>query len=246
MHLKHLASFLVVASLVFASSARPQDNSPLNDPDLNALLKQAQEMQKNMRELQKNPGSLDTRKKLADMEAMAKQEAARQEQEEKQEKEKLPAALKKQLDAPDPVKLPDWTPTTPQFKAADKPTKKIVDEEVRIIQTGTSSLTPKELADSWEAAAVAAKNLNHSRNNISVNGKLTTIMFLSTRSDPLERVELEASREPDTKITRVEISSPPAQARDRQRINRGATLRGRSERQLAILPRSDYQNYYYG
>ena len=130
-----------------------------------ALLNQAQEMQKNMRELQKNPGSLDTSKKLVDIEAAVKVEEGRQEQEEKREKEKLQAALK-------------------------------------------SSLTPKELADSWEAAAAATKNLNQSRNNIPVNRELTTILFLSARSDPVERVEREASREPNIKITQVEISPP--------------------------------------
>jgi hypothetical protein len=201
-------SILVIVCLVFAGALRAQDN-PLNDPDLKEMLKEAEKIQKEAGELQKqNPTSPDTKKKLAEMEAQAKEEEARQEQEEKREKEKLRAGLKKQLDAPGPVVLPDWTPATPQFKAADKPTKKIVDDEVRIVQTGTSSLTPKELADSWEAAAVAAQNLNHGRNNISVNGKLTTIMFLSTRSEPVERVELEASREPDGKITQVEISSP--------------------------------------
>jgi hypothetical protein len=200
-------SILVIVCLLLVVPLRAQDN-PLDDSDLKEMLKQAQEMQKKAGELQRNPASLDTRKKLAEMEAQAKEEEARQEQAEKREKEKLQAGLKKQLDAPGPVVLPDWTPATPQFKAADKPTKKIVDDEVRIVQTGTSSLTPKELADSWEAAAVAAQNLNHGRNNISVNGKLTTIMFLSTRSEPVERVELEASREPDGKITQVEISSP--------------------------------------
>jgi len=208
MYSKYLPTVFVVISLLLALSTRAQDGNPLEDPDLKAALKQAQEMQKNARELQKNPGSLDTRKKIADMEAAAKAEEARQEQEEKHEKEKLQAALQKQLEAPGPVTLPDWTPATPQFHAAGKPTKKIVDEEVKIIQTGTSSLTPKELADAWEAAAVAANNLNHGRNNIEVNGKLTTIMFLSTRTDPVQEVKLEASREPGGKITQVEISSP--------------------------------------
>jgi hypothetical protein len=83
-----------------------------------------------------------------------------------------------------------------------------VDDEVRIIQTGTSSLTPEKIADSWEAAAAASNNLNQSRNNINVNGKITRIMFLSTRTDPLQEVKLEASREPNGKITQVEISSP--------------------------------------
>ena len=88
MRLKYLPTSALVVWLLFATSARAQDN-PLEDPDLQQLLKQAQEMQKNARDLQKSPGSPDTRKKLADMEAMAKQEAARQEQEEKDEKEKL-------------------------------------------------------------------------------------------------------------------------------------------------------------
>jgi hypothetical protein len=201
MYLKQLPIVMLVAWLLFAASVCAQDN-PMDDPDLQQLLKQAQEMQK-------NSGSLDTRKKLADMGAMAKQEAARQEQEEKDEKEKLQAALKKQLDVPGLVAFPDWTPVTPEFKPAGKPAKKLVDEEVRIVQTGTSSLTPEQLADSWESATVVKeKNLNRSRNNLNVNGKITRILFLSTQTDPVERVELEASREPNSKVTQVEISSP--------------------------------------
>ena len=207
MRLKYLPTSVLVAWLLFATSARAQDN-PLADPDLQQLLKQAQEMQKNARDLQKSPGSPDTRKKLADMEAMAKEQAAQQEQEEKNEKEKLQAALKKQLEAPGPVAFPDWTPVTPEFKPAGKPAKKLVDEEVKIVQTGTSSLTPEKIAESWQAAAAAANNLNQSLNNINVNGKTTRILFLSTRTDPRQEVELEASREPASKVTQVEISSP--------------------------------------
>lgn len=184
-----------------AGLSRAQDN-PLEDPDLKQALKQAQELQKQM------PVSGTTKKKLADLQAQAKEDLARQEAEENREKEKLQAALNKQLQAPGPVVLPEWTPTTPQFKANGAPTRKIVDEEVRIIQTGTSPLSPKQLADGWEAAAVAAKNLNHGRNNIESNGKLTTIMFLSTRSEPLQEVKLKASREPEDKTTQIEISSP--------------------------------------
>jgi hypothetical protein len=207
MYLKQLPIFILVVSLLFARFVGAQDN-PMDDPDLQQLLKQAQEMQKDARDLQKNPGSLDARKKLADMEAMAKEQAAQQEQEEKSEKEKLQAALKKQLEAPGPVVLPDWTPVTPEFKPAGKPTKKLVDEEVKIVQTGTSSLTPEKIAESWQAAAAAANNLNQSLNKMNVNGKVTTILFLSTRTDPRQEVELEASREPDSKVTQVEISSP--------------------------------------
>src|SRR5438874_10557000 len=207
MHLKHLPTSVLVVLLLFAKSARAQDN-PLEDPDLQQLLKQAQEMQKNARDLQKSPGSPDARKKLAEMEAMAKEQVAQQEQEEKQEKEKLQAALKKQLEAPGPVAFPDWTPVTPDFKPAGKPTKKLVDEEVKIVQTGSSSLTPEKIAESWQTAAAAANNLNQSLNKMNVNGKITRILFLSTRTDPRQEVELEASREPNNKVTQIQISSP--------------------------------------
>jgi hypothetical protein len=200
MYLKQLPISILVLWLLFAAPVGAQDN-PLADPDFQQLLKQAQEMQK-------NSGSTDTRKKLADMEAMAKEQVAQQEQEEKNEKEKLQTALKKQLEAPGPVVLPDWTPATPEFKPAGKPTKKVVDEEVKIVQTGTSSLTPEKIAESWQATATAADNLNKSLNKMNVNGKVTRILFLSTRTDPRQEVELEASREAGSKITQVEISSP--------------------------------------
>jgi len=200
MNLRYLPTSVLVVWVLFAASIRAEEN-PVDDPDLQQLLKQAQEMQK-------SSGSPDARKKLAELEAMAKQEAAQQEQEEKDEKEKLQAALKKQLEAPGPVAFPDWTPVTPEFKPAGMPTKKLIDEEVKIVQTGTSSLTPEKIADSWQATAAAANNLNQSLNKMNVNGKITRILFLSTRTDPRQEVELEASREPDSKITQIQISSP--------------------------------------
>jgi hypothetical protein len=203
-----LFSILAISCLLFAPLLRAQEN-PLNDPDLKEMLREAQEMQKEAKERQKqNPKSPDTKKKLAEMLSQAKEEEARQEQEEKREKEKVQTALKKQLEAPGPIVLPDWTPATPEFKAAGAPARKIVDDEVKIVQTGTSSLTPEKIADSWQAAATAANNLNQSLNKINVNGKITRILFLSTRTDPRQEVELEASREPDSKITQVEISLP--------------------------------------
>jgi hypothetical protein len=201
-----LLFFLAISCLLFAPFLCAQDN-PMNDPDLKEMLKEAQEMQKEAKKLE-NPAAPDTKKKLAEMLSQAKEEEARQEQEEKRDKEKLQAALKKQLEAPGPVVLPDWTPATPEFKAAGVAARKIVDDEVKIVQTGTSSLTPEKIADSWQAKAGAANNLNQSLNKINVNGKITRILFLSTRTDPRQEVELEASREPDSKITQVEISSP--------------------------------------
>jgi hypothetical protein len=200
-----LYSFLVVVSLFPSSLLRAQDN-PQEDADLKEFLKQAAEMQKKSTGLQKqNPAAFDVEKKLSETQAAMK-EAAQQQQEEQRDQEKLQAALKKQLAAPGPVALPDWTPATPQFKPSGSPTKKIVDNEVRIVQAGTSSLTPEELADGWESAA-EAKNLNHSRNNIEVNDKLKVIVLLNTRTDPVQEVKFEASQEPNSKITQVEISS---------------------------------------
>jgi hypothetical protein len=208
MHPQARLFFILISCLLFVPFLRAQD-TPLNDPDLKDMLKEAQEMQKEVKQLQKdNPTSPDTKRKLAEMLSQAKEVEAQQEQQEKREKEKLQAALKQQLEAPGPAVLPNWTPITPEFKAAGAPARKIVDDEVKIVQTGTSSLTPEKIADSWQGAATAANNLNQSLTKISVNGKITRILFLSTRTDPRQEVELEASREPDSKITQVEISSP--------------------------------------
>ena len=198
--------FLVICVL-FAPRLRAQDNPP-NDPDLKKMLKEAEEMQKQADELQKQnpPAKMDLKKKMAEMQAQAKAEEARQEQEEKREKEKLQAALKKQLEAPGPLAFPDWTPATPQFTAKGSPAKKIVNDEVRIIQTGTSTLTPNELLDAWKAS-VADKPLNNFSNNIRSNGSVTTRLYVSTRTDSEEKVTLEASREAGGKITLVEIST---------------------------------------
>jgi len=104
------------------------------------------------------------------------------------------------------VKLPDWTPKVPQFKADGPAVKKIVDDEVNIVQTGTSPLTPAELGDSWEAAK--GDKLNSSRSNNSVNDTKTVFIYLYARSEPPEKVVLEATRAPEEKITHVKISSP--------------------------------------
>ncbi len=198
--------FLVVVSMLFAPFLRAQEN-PSDDSDLAKMMKEAQDMQKEAEDLQKkNPPA--SKKKMEEMQADAQKEVARMEAQEKKEKEALQAALQKQLAEPGHTSLPDWTPKTPNFTAASPAVKKIVDEEVKVIQTGTSTLGPKELADAWEAAAEASGKLNHTRNNITTNGNLTTIMFLSTRTSPEEKVEMEARREPGEKVTQVEITSP--------------------------------------
>src|SRR5256885_8629985 len=171
-----VASFLLTPFL-------PAQNT---DKDVNEAIQQATEAAKKMGV--KMP---DMKKQL---EEVNKEEA----------KEK--AALQRQLEAPGPVALPDWTPKVPQFEPAGPVSKKIVSDEVNIIQTGTSPLTPADLGDSWEVAK--GDKLNSSRTNGSYNGTKVVTIYLSTRQEPLQTVVLEAKRAPEDKITHVTISSP--------------------------------------
>ena len=191
---------LLVISLLLTPHLRAQED------DLNKMLKEANEMRKESEELNKKypPAS---KEKMAEMQKQAQEEAARMEKEEKLEKEKLQAALKKQLEAPGPVALPEWMPPTPQFKTSDVPAKKIIDDQVKIVLSGTSSVAPDEILKSWEAA-VADKPINHLTNDITVNNAVTKILFLSTRSDPVQELRMRAHREPGQKTTEIDISSP--------------------------------------
>jgi hypothetical protein len=106
-----------------------------------------------------------------------------------------------------PLALPDWTPKVPQFEPTGPVSRKIVSDEVNIMQTGTSLLTPAELGDSWEEAAKGDK-LNSSRTNGSYNDTRVVTIYPSTRQEPLQSVVLEARRAPEDKITHVTIFSP--------------------------------------
>ena len=192
--LRPLLLLLAGISFLLAPFARAQED-PLNDPDLQKMLKEAQELQK-----QGAPAKAPAR--MSDLQ----KQAATVQEEQRQEELKEKAALQKQLAAPGPVALPDWTPVTPQFHASGPASKKIVDDEVRIIQTGTSQLSPEELGNAWEAA-LTGKKFNHTRNNISTNGAPAVILFFSSRTDPPVEVRMEARREADGKITEVKISS---------------------------------------
>lgn len=199
------ALFLIASCLLLALPLRAQQEDA--DSDLSKMMKEAQEMQKEAEKLQKENPPV-SKKTMSEMQADAQKELKKMEAQEKKEKEAMQAALQKQLAEPGHDSLPAWTPKTPTFTATGSVVKKIVDDEVKIIQTGTSTLSPKELGDSWDAAAEATGKLNRSRNNIKSNDTVTVILFLSTRESPEEKVEMEAKREPDDKVTHVEISSP--------------------------------------
>ena len=174
---------LPITSLLLTPSLLAQDT----DKEVDDAIQQATEAAKTMGV--KMP---DVKKQLEEVD---KEEA----------KEK--AALQKQLEAPGPVGLPEWSPKVPQFEPTGPVSRKIVSDEVNIIQTGTSLLTPAELGDSWEEAAKGDK-LNSSRTNGSYNDTKVVTIYLSTRQEPLQSVVLEAKRSPEDKITHVTISSP--------------------------------------
>ena len=108
-----------------------------------------------------------------------------------EESDKEEAKEKAVVDAPGPAKLPAWTPKVPQFTSAGPVAKELVDGEPAVVEKGTSPLTPAELGDAWEKA-VADQQINHSRNNMTINGAITVILYLSTRSESREEVRLEA------------------------------------------------------
>ena len=174
---------------IFLSTAltfSPLANAQEPDPDLAKALKDAEEQSKKMN------------MKVPDM----KEQLAEIEQDEAKEK----AALQKQLAAPGPIALPAWTPKLPQFTPAGPATKKIIDEQVHIVVTGASPLTPAELGDAWEAAKPA--NASFGRSNNSINDTKTVIINLHPQDAALGSVRLEATRAPKEKITRVTITSP--------------------------------------
>jgi hypothetical protein len=113
---------------------------------------------------------------------------------------------RKQTVKADPPTLPEWTPPVPQFKPDGPVSRKKVNGEEKIAQTGTSPLTPAQLGDSWETAKTA--EFMRTRNNLSVNGEITVKVTLADYYEPREEVHLEAVRGPKEKVTRVTIYSP--------------------------------------
>ncbi|HEX7518614.1 MAG TPA: hypothetical protein VF345_15145 [Chthoniobacterales bacterium] len=173
--------FLSVA-LTLSPLARAQET----DPDLAKALKEAEEQSKKM-----NIKVPDIKPQLAEI---------------KQDEEKEKAALQKQLEAPGPVALPAWTPKIPQFTPAGPATKKILWQQVHIVLTGTSPLTPAQLGDDWEALKI--EKMSRSRENNSFNDTKTVIIVLRTQDAAREEVRLEATRAPEEKITHITVTSP--------------------------------------
>ena len=167
---------LLIASFLLAPSLRAQDT----DKEVDDSIQQATEVAKKMGV--KMP---DVKKQL---EEVNKEEA----------KEK--AALQKQLETPGPLALPDWTPKVPQFEPTGPVSRKIVSDEVNIIQTATSPLTPAELGEIAGKKQRKVNKLNSSRTNGSYNDIEVVTIYLSTRQEPLQSVVLKAGVLQKTKL----------------------------------------------
>ncbi len=192
---------LFATGSLFVGIVRAQDKEedPLKAPDFDEALREVQELGKDIQI--SDPSKLtDLKKKSDDTTAKTEEDAAK-------EKAELKARLEKQMADPSPAKFPEWMPPiASDFKAAGEPRKKVVEDEVRFMQTGTSQLGPRELLAAWEAAIVD-KPLNHFNNDIASNGNLTMVLDISSRSDPTQKVTFEARRAIDEKVTHVTVWS---------------------------------------
>jgi hypothetical protein len=167
------------------------------DDDIDAQIKKAMENAN-------KPASKADMKKL---EQEAKAQSDQAEAENKAEETKQKAVVQAAVDAKGPTSFPDWTPQVPQFTPSGPPARKLVDGEPKIIQTGTSPLSPEALCDAWDK--FKNPKFSHERTGSEMNRSAD--LFVSYRnSEDNTMVRLEAERKAGGKITHVTISSPLA------------------------------------
>jgi hypothetical protein len=165
------------------------------DNDIDAQIKKAMEDAN-------KPASRADMKKL---EQQAKAQSDQMEAENKAEEAKQKAAAQAVVDAKGPTSFPDWTPQVPQFTPSGPPARKLVDGEPKVIQTGTSPLSPEALCDAWDK--FSNPKFSHERTGSEINHSAD--LFVSFRNgEDGSAVKLEAERKAGAKITHVTISSP--------------------------------------
>jgi hypothetical protein len=165
------------------------------DDDIDAAMKKAMENAN-------KPASKADMKKLEDE---AKAQIDQAEAENKAEEAKQKAAAQAVVDVKGPVSFPAWTPEVPQFTQSGPPARKLVDGEPKIIQMGTSPLSPEALCDAWDK--FANPKFSHERGGSEINHNAD--LYVSYRSsEDNAMVKMEAERKAGGKITKVTISSP--------------------------------------
>jgi len=127
--------------------------------------------------------------------------------EEAKEEAKKAAEAQAAVNAKGPAELPAWTPTVPQFTASGPAARKVVDGEPRIVQVGTSPLTPEALADAWDT--FKKPTFSHERTGSQINDSADLSVTFRNGDDGTE-VKMEVERKADGKVTHVTLSSPIA------------------------------------
>lgn len=198
---------LVAIGLSQGKDLRGQDKKETPDSDLSQMMDMANQMQKEANEMQKtNPSANPGKKKsMAELQAEAKQQVAQMDREEKLEKAKQDAALKKQLATSGPAVFPDWTPKMPEMKPDGPVARKIIDDQVCTVVTGTSTLTPAQLGDAWENEKTDKVTIGRSNNIIN---DLKQVIIYVHPHDFDKEVRMVAERRGDEKVSRVTITSP--------------------------------------
>src|SRR5207245_3690176 len=113
------------------------------------------------------------------LEQQAKAQIDQAEAENKAEEAKQKAAAQAVVDAKGPTSFPDWTPQVPQFTPSGPPARKLVDGEPKIIQTGTSPLSPDALCDARDK--FANPKFSHERGGSDLNHNVD--LFVSYRNN---------------------------------------------------------------
>jgi hypothetical protein len=165
------------------------------DDDIDARIKKAMENAN-------KPASKADMKKL---EQQAKAQIAQAEAENKADEAKQKAAAQAVVDAKGPTSFPTWTPEVPQFTPAGPPARKLVDGEPKIIQTGTSPLSPEALCDAWDK--FKREKFSHERGGSEINHNADLYVSFRNGEDNTE-VKMEAERKAGAKVSHVTISSP--------------------------------------
>ena len=166
------------------------------DDDIDAQIKKAME----------NPNKPAASKAdMKKLEQQAKAQSDQMEAEQKAEDAKQKAAAQAVVDAKGPTSFPDWTPQVPQFTPAGPLARKLVDGEPKIIQTGTSPLSPEALCDEWDK--FKREKFSHERGGSEINHNADLYVSFRNGEDNTE-VKMEAQRKAGAKVTHVTISSP--------------------------------------
>jgi len=187
--IRHLFASVALALIIIGPALAQED-------DFDAAMKKA------MQNINKPAASQADMKKL---EQQSKAQMAQMVAENQAEEAKQKAAAQAVVDAKGPTSFPDWTPAIPQFTPSGPPARKLVEGEPKIIQTGTSPLSPDALCDAWDKFANPKFSHEHGGSEINHNADL----YVSYRNnEDNATVRLEAERKAGGKVTRVTISSP--------------------------------------